>query len=170
MDSVLIIALLILVCLVSAAPASAAGLVLAEGGQSNFSIVVSLQASPSEKHAASELQQFLQQISGAQLPIVSDTTPKTGPEIVLGNSSRLSDLGVQVDWDFLGSEGYLLRTAGDSLVIAGGRLRGTMYGVYSFLEDYLGCRWFSSKVSHIPRRNKVEIPEKIGRASCRERV
>jgi len=27
-------------------------------------------------------------------------------------------------------------------LIAGGRLRGTMYGVYTFLES-LGCRWYT---------------------------
>jgi hypothetical protein len=32
-----------------------------------------------------------------------------------------------------------------------------MYGVYTFLEEHLGCRWFSSKVSHIPKRKRIEI-------------
>jgi hypothetical protein len=42
-------------------------------------------------------------------------------------------------------------------VLAGGRLRGSMYAVYTFLEDYLGCRWYSSKVSKIPKRKVVRI-------------
>ena len=39
----------------------------------------------------------------------------------------------------------------------GGSDQGTLYAVYSFLEKYLGCRWYSSKVSHIPRQNEIII-------------
>jgi beta-glucanase (GH16 family) len=57
----------------------------------------------------------------------------------------------------LGKEGYILRTADRSLAIAGGRPRGTLYGVYSFLEDHLGCRWFTPDLSRIPSRERVVI-------------
>ncbi|MCX6375978.1 MAG: DUF4838 domain-containing protein, partial [Armatimonadetes bacterium] len=50
-----------------------------------------------------------------------------------------------------------IKTVGPHLVIAGGRLRGTMYGVYTFLEDVLGCRWYSSKVSFIPKRSSITL-------------
>ena len=55
----------------------------------------------------------------------------------------------------LGNEGYVIRTVGDDLVIAGGQLRGNMYGVYGFLEDHLGCRWFAPGVSRIPKSAAV---------------
>ena len=32
-----------------------------------------------------------------------------------------------------------------------------MYGVYTFLEDYLGCRWFHPEVSRIPKHQRAEI-------------
>ena len=50
-------------------------LVLADGGQSAYRIVVADDASPSTRHAARELQTFLEQITGAKLPIVSDREP-----------------------------------------------------------------------------------------------
>jgi hypothetical protein len=133
------------------------GVVLAEGGKSAFKIVLSEQASPSERHAAEELQGFLKEMSGAELPIVTDAAPRSGPEIVLGNSRRLRALKLSLDWDTLGDEGFVIRTVGEDLVIAGGRLRGTMYGVHTLLEDHLGCRWFAPGVSHIPRRDRVAL-------------
>ena len=37
-----------------------------------------------------------------------------------------------------GDEGFTYRSVGDDLWIYGGKQRGTMYGVYSFLENELG--------------------------------
>ncbi|PQP88492.1 hypothetical protein CPT76_09085 [Paenibacillus sp. AR247] len=70
---------------------------------------------------------------------------------------HMADLASSIDFEKLGSDGFVIRTAGSRLVIAGGALRGTLYGVYTFLEDYLGCRWFSSKVSRIPKRSRISL-------------
>ena len=136
---------------------AAASLLLAENGRSQYSIIVARDASPSEKHAADELQAFLQQICGARLPIATDEQPPGEHEIILGDSAHLRSLGLGADVAALGDEGFLIRTAPPHLVIAGGRLRGTMYGVYTFLADHLGCRWFSSKVSRIPHLERIAI-------------
>ncbi len=138
-------------------PAEAAELVLADGGKSAFQIVVAQQAPPSTRYAAEELQRFLEEITGARLPIVTDATPAGPQEIVLGDSTRLKALGLGIDFNALGAEGYVLRTAGPHLVIAGGMPRGTLYGVYGLLEDHLGCRWFAPGVSRIPKRPRLVL-------------
>lgn len=152
---------LVLLALLSAArPAAAdppAPLVLADGGRSEYRIVVSRDASPSERHAAEELRHFLREISGAEIPVADDKAAAAAREILVGRSARLDALRLPIDWTKLGDEGFTLRTAGPALVIAGGRLRGTMYGVYALLEDHLGCRWYSATVSRIPKRARVEI-------------
>ena len=51
----------------------------------------------------------------------------------------------------------MLRTTGERLVIAGGALRGNLYGVYGFLEDHLGCRWFAPGVSRIPKSPRLAV-------------
>jgi len=132
-------------------------LVLSENGKSDYKIVISRNASPSEKHAADELQMFLEKIGGAKLPIVDDAAQFSPKEIILGNNKHLEQANVKIDLDKLGKEGFTIKTKGDTLIIAGGRLRGTMYGVYTFLEDYLGCRWYTDKVSKIPKMEKIEI-------------
>ncbi len=137
--------------------ASASDLVLADGGRSDYQIVVADNASPSTKHGAEELQMFLEQISGVKLPIVSDHEPQGPKEIVLGDNDHLRKLGVTIDFAELGREGYVIRTVGDHLIIAGGKLRGNMYGVYGFLEDHLGCRWFTPGVSRIPKSARLVV-------------
>ncbi len=46
---------------------------------------------------------------------------------------------------------------GKHLVIAGGGLRGNLYGVYGLLEDHLGCRWFTPTLSRIPQMDPLVI-------------
>ncbi len=145
--------------LLFAASARGGELVLAEGGRSAFKIVVADDASPSTKHAAGELQSFLEQMTGAKLPIVSDKEPAGEHEIVLGKNARLAALQAAIDFGALGREGYVLRTAGPHLIIAGGAQRGTMYGVYGLLEDHLGCRWFAPGVSRIPKRPRLALAD-----------
>ncbi len=45
------------------------------------------------------------------------------------------------------------------LIIAGGKEKGSLYGVYSFLEDILGCRMYSPQVLVIPEQKEITIPE-----------
>jgi hypothetical protein len=137
--------------------ARAGELVLADVGRTDYRIVLADDASPSTRHGAEELQAFLAQISGAKLEIVSDTTPPAEKEIVLGDNARLRGLGAAVDFRSLGDEGYVIRTAGSRLLIAGGSLRGNLYGVYGLLEDHLGCRWFAPGVSRIPKRPRLVL-------------
>jgi hypothetical protein len=129
-------------------------IVLAEGGKSAYSICISRDASPSERHAADELQRFLGEISGAQLPILTDAVPASGPMVLVGKSDAVDRLRLNIPFDDLGPEGFVLKTAGPNVVIAGGRLRGTMYGVYAFLEK-LGCRWFAPDASRIPKMHQI---------------
>jgi len=131
---------------------------IAKGGKSPYVIVLPADASPSTRHAAQELQHFLKQMTDAELPIVADNSPAREEEILLGNNRRLQDLGITIDWKSLGDEGYTLRTVGKRLVIAGGALRGNLYGVYGLLEDHLGCRWFAPGVSRIPKCERLIIP------------
>ena len=48
-------------------------------------------------------------------------------------------------------EEWLVKAMPDgNLIITGGKLRGTLYGVYEFLE-YAGCRYFSVGEKYIKK-------------------
>lgn len=133
-------------------------LVLAENGASGFRIVVGETASPSERYAANELQRFLREISGVELPVASDGEAITQHEILVGRSKHLDRLKLEIDWQALGTEGILIRTHQGHLVLAGGSKRGTLYAVYTFLQEQLGCRWFTPQVSRIPQQDRIVLP------------
>jgi Domain of unknown function (DUF4838)/Glycosyl hydrolase family 67 N-terminus len=130
---------------------------LIRNGRSRYTIVLSPKASLSEQRGAHELQHFLQEMSGAQLPITTGAASGTGNWVFVGQSEALDALNPGIPFRKLGPEGFALKTLGRNMVIAGGRERGTMYGVSTFLEK-LGCRWFAEDVSRIPRRATITIP------------
>lgn len=149
------LAILLFLWFLAMAPSGWARMVLAEKGESAYTIVLPADAIPTDKQAAAELQMFLKEISGATLPIATDREPLPPQAIILGQTKERPP---GVDVELLGPEGFVVRTAGDRLFICGGRPRGTLYGVYHFLETYLGCRWYAPGVSRIPRRETLAIP------------
>lgn len=141
----------------SSLAAADAPLLLMSNGATDYSIVIPGDAIPSEKYAAEELRDFLQQIGGARLEIYSEGAAPGGKRIYVGPGVHAKQILAEKEITNLGEEGFFLRTSGGDLIIAGGRTRGTLYGVYAFLEDKLGCRWYAVDASYIPKMEKIEI-------------
>lgn len=139
------------------APEVNAWLTLVENGESPYRIVRGEHASASEVTAANELQNYLEQISGVRLLIITDAAFPSTHEILVGKTNREGPRSFTIDRKALGDEGFRLLVTGNTLVIAGGELRGTLYGVYTFLEEQLGCRWFTDTVTTIPQAATVRV-------------
>jgi len=135
------------------------GLALSREGTSDYVIVVPRQASLVEKTAARELREHLAQVTGASLPIVSaDEAPTGRPRIVLGDSCLTRQLLDGFDAAELAPDAIVMKTVGPDLVLTGHPRRGTLYAVFTFLEDVVGVRWWTSTEYHIPRRPTLMIP------------
>lgn len=134
----------------------ATALFLAEENRAGAAIVVAKDAGPPVRHAAEELQLFLNKVTGAQFSLLHEkqgdgTHIFVGPEAAVFGDPSFST-------DGLGDEGIIIRTVDDSLILAGGDPRGTLYAVYTFLEQEVGCHWWSATASAIPHRPTLEIP------------
>jgi len=129
---------------------------LFSNGKSDYRIALGASASESEQWAAKELQHWLKEISGAELPIEPLDQPHQGPQIVVGyNEFIKTKTGVQPPADL--DESFRYCNSGSDLMIYGGKMRGTMYGVMAFLENELGCRWYTPEVSVIPKRKELSF-------------
>ncbi|MBX7166944.1 MAG: DUF4838 domain-containing protein [Pirellulales bacterium] len=135
-----------------------APLELAADGKTSCKIHVAEGATVAEQHAANELALLLHEITGATF-LVEQTSQPPAPDVpaILVGPGACRDVADAQELARLGPEGYLLRRAGQRLCIVGGRPRGTLYGVYSFLEDELGCRWFTPEVAKIPHRERIVL-------------
>ncbi|MCC6698542.1 MAG: DUF4838 domain-containing protein [Candidatus Hydrogenedentes bacterium] len=142
-----------------------AELILVDGSKPLATIVIDSGASEQTRHAAEELQAYIERISGARLDIRSGQESISGPAILVGPSQAVRDLGVEVPSGFtsnMNEEGYVIRTIDSTLILAGnedGPYRGTLFAVYDFLES-LGSRWYfpGPYGEVIPKRETIAIP------------
>ena len=109
--------------------------IITENGKSFYHIVTSRTAEAAEQYAASVLYQYLFRATGALVPPFSDNErcPRRSPEIQVGRQAR----GIETDVSGIASsDGFLIQTRGEDIVIAGKTPRGTVYGVYYFLKKF----------------------------------
>lgn len=131
------------------------GMVLAENSQAKAVIVVGAESGVTERFSAEELGAILKQVTGAEFAIRTDR-PKEGACVFVGKQAATM-LDADLKTDDLGDEGILVATKDGQLILTGHAPRGTMYAVYSFLEDVVGCRWWSSKASTIPQKATLKV-------------
>ena len=132
-------------------------IILAENETSKYSIIIPAHASAHESKAAAVLQDYLLRVSGAALPIITADKHRKSYEIILGQNERLDELSSRINYKLLKEDGFVIRTDSSRLIIAGGNEKGTLYGVYSFLEKYLGCRMYSPKVKVVPQQTRITL-------------
>ncbi len=125
-------------------------LVLAKDKETEYVIVRSADSTDAEIKAAYDLHSYIAKMSGCRLRIVTDDEPETEHEIVVGYTNRQKD--GQFDEAALGSEGFAIETVGKKIFIAGSDTHGALYGVYTFLDEYLGVRFYSSDYEYIPKK------------------
>ncbi len=130
---------------------------LVADGLTDYVIVRGENAYISEVTASTELQSYIKQISGVEIPIVTDATAPVEKEIVVGKTNREAD--GEFDRDELGSDGLIIKTNGQKLFLVGGEQRGTLYAVYEFLESYLGCRFYSSDFEVVPTTTAISLDQ-----------
>jgi len=139
------------------APPPILKLVIADKGASLYRIVLPKSSTVHEKKAAQVLQDYLLEISGTALPIITADKPGSSFEILLGQNERLGEKGIEIDFNELEADGFVIKTDSMRLIIAGGNFKGTLYGVYTFLEKFLDCRMYSTKVKVIPKRDVIAL-------------
>ena len=142
------------VLLVAAVSATAA--TLARDGQATCTIVVGREAIEPERTAADELAAYLERITGSRPAVESER--REGTNVFVGRSTVVDELLPGIEWDALGTDGIVIKTIGDDLILAGGRPRGTLYAVYTFLQDVVGCRWYAG--TNRPTDPAETIPDK----------
>ncbi|UCD39057.1 MAG: DUF4838 domain-containing protein [Fidelibacterota bacterium] len=129
---------------------------LVKDGEAVAAIVLADEADAVERNAAEELRRYLFKVTDAEVPIVSHGVGDDSFLILIGRVNE----GFGLDHPELGKEGFLLRTADHRLHIVGADESGLQFGIYSFLEDYCGIRWFwpGELGEVVPKTPTVGIP------------
>ena len=165
-------------------------LIVVKDGKSNVEIVVHKASSPVVRYAAEELRKRLVQATNADIKIVAKRTGAI-PAIILGDNKWIRALGIDVNK--LPRDGFVIKRVVDTIVIAGKDdpyivpakmirrgywaqmyQRATLFGVYSFLEQFVGIRYYfpgemgtvipKQKTLSVPAMDIIEAPDLIQRA------
>ena len=138
----------------------------------NTDVVIEQNAPPVVKFAAAEATNFLSRVFGAPVPVVN--APRCGrAALVLGVNEWSRKAGIDVSGK--PRDSFTVKTSGGNVFVAGvdspwadpakvnvvGYARGTLMGVYAFLEDYAGCRfYFPGELGEIaPLAKCIKIPD-----------
>ncbi len=111
---------------------------------------------PAETTAASELSDYLAKITGIPFAIRDEKEIHGGPAIYVGWTAFAKTNGV--DFASFGEEESLLRTVDRSVIVGGGRPRGTLYAVYELLDSELGVRWYTPWTEKVPVQPNLALP------------
>lgn len=75
----------------------------------------------------------------------------------IANSGSATEDSKTTDNTAVSEESFHYFNVGSNIYITGGKQRGTMYGVFDFLERELGCRWYTPAVTVVPRRDELKF-------------
>jgi hypothetical protein len=144
-------------------------------GVSNYTIVLPDDPLPADKQGAVILQKYLSRVSGATLPISGESDFKKGvaagangvapgPDNPSGKGmaiylGRTNASEAVYDFSRIRDDGFFIATGKTALFIAGAHGKGTVYGVYDFLDRYLGCKKYSSEPAYVPHAPTIQVDE-----------
>ncbi|MGI6356595.1 MAG: DUF4838 domain-containing protein [Lentisphaeria bacterium] len=111
------------------------------------SVKLSKDAFPAELAAAKDLQEYFQKVTGKSI----EETPYT---FYLGKAASEATWFKAVPLAF---EEWHIISNGNELVITGD-VRGTVWGVYEFIEKYLGCRFYANDTEVVPENPNWSLP------------
>jgi uncharacterized protein DUF4838 len=114
--------------------------------------------------AAQTLQDYIIQSTGVKLPIRKDSDNLSGTLILVGKTNLEKIYKIRPEK--LPPEGYVIKSFPKGIAIIGdiepnGIDRGTCFGVYRFLEDQLGIRWYfpGEMGTVVPKHKQLIVPK-----------
>lgn len=130
-----------------------------KNGRTDYKILIKEEEKMMLGEAVNELLSIFHEATGVQLETVLDTGngyDANSKYISLGKTSALEGAGFTVDYETLGSQGYQIKTMGQSVFVCG-QPRGILYGVYNLLNKLVGFETYTNKITYMEKGLK-EIP------------
>ena len=135
---------------------------IVQNGKTRAGIILPKDAPVELERAAKELQAYVKKTSGAELRIGTEGGgPGERVEIRLAVTPLGISRGGDPKTEIVHEDGYAIQSSGRTITIMGGSPRGTLYGVYDFIERALGVRWFmpTEMGEDILKSTSIPVPE-----------
>ncbi|MBQ7206411.1 MAG: DUF4838 domain-containing protein [Lentisphaeria bacterium] len=136
--------------------AAGAELLLAEDGQTAYTIVTPDAPTQLERLAAEDLRYFLKQVTGADFKVVKNAQAPAACRIFIGMAGQAQKLAGQHK---LTEQNPVVQCVGKDIYLFGKGKRGSLFAAYEFIENRLGCRFLDAHgFTYAPRRKKLTVP------------
>lgn len=140
------------------------GIVLAENGQTEYSVVIPASPSYYEEFAASELRLRFEEATGAELALIYDNDEQAvfsenAKLISISDTTVQKDSGVTADYETYKRSGARMVTKGSCVILTGGSEQGALYAVYDFLTVLFNYEYFDIDTYRLEKKDKVTLPK-----------
>ena len=118
-------------------------------------VLLTMPLSDTLEFAFDELSRFYFESTGKKLTTTFD---KDDESVVfsLGKTQLLEKSGLEKDYSVLREDGFFITEKEEIVFIDGNTDFAVLYGVYDFLEVYLGVRFFSADTTVVPKTEKID--------------
>ncbi len=129
--------------------------IIVSNGISNSQIVVNANADSISGLAAMELQDYIETMTDVIIPITNNRNRKL-INIYIGsdflNNKQVKRLNILKD------DSFVIISEDNALYLAGKEPIGTLYAVYTLLEEFFGCIKYNVNEEYIPEFQELSIP------------
>ncbi|MBR6515767.1 MAG: DUF4838 domain-containing protein [Bacilli bacterium] len=127
-----------------------------KNNQTTYHIVHSVNSHEAERYAGMELQKYIYLAANTLIPVFSDKCMQRSKEIILGDARANSYKNILKDKS---TEAYLIKEDSENIYITGNSPRAILYGVYKFLELFIGFRCYAKDCEKYDTLNDLAMEE-----------
>ena len=128
-------------------------------GEWQTSVVIPDDYSVAERNIAEKLSETLTTALGRNVIIETESEAAANERIYLGDTDAFSALGISdFDEEHLNGDGFVIASAGNNIYIAGAIDKGTVNGVYHYLEELIGVKYYGLDAVEVPSVKNLAYP------------
>nr|MDO8114609.1 DUF4838 domain-containing protein [Candidatus Sigynarchaeota archaeon] len=123
-------------------------------------VVLAKDHSAPQNYAADQMIDYIEKSTGIKLGklVQDDSLPASC--VILGDHPAIKQLAPEIDLNSLKDDGFWIHAKAGRIIIAGSKARGTIYGVYTFLEEFLHILFLAPEIVSVQKSKKdIEIPD-----------
>ena len=126
-----------------------------------YTLVIPEDATVAETNAATQFIRFFTEATGGQITRKTEGSPVSSKEktIYFGQTAFAAKKGIH--FESFGKEEWLIKAEGNSLILGGGRPRGTLYASLEFLESFCNIITTSDCNIKYPNQTKFQWITKV---------
>jgi hypothetical protein len=124
-------------------------------GQSEYQILLSKELDSLSREAAEELQCYLFKITKHEFEIVKEEKP--GHNYLVIGDMNFPEADARINSGGLDDDVYYIGTDKQNIYLSGSGGKTQCYAVYTFLEEYLGCRYLNPGEEFVPEKDWIEL-------------